>query len=302
MRQIKVGMLVSYDYEMIKNSLPPIYDHADKIVLAVDKDGKTWAGNDIHISDDFWQWLKDFDTQHKIEIYRDSFYVDGLTAMQCDTRERAMLAKYMGDGGWHIQVDSDEYFVDFKHFVDFLHYLDTRKRYINCVIIEWLILFKRTSKGFLIIKDNGGYIHLATTKPQHRGTCRTMIRPHAILYSQKIIHDSWARTEDEMLVKLNNWGHNTDFDTDGYFHYWKAINEKNYMFIKNFHPLQNDTWQGLNYIEANNIHDMLFYLKKTENKELLQAKPIQTKLKKFLYLCIPPVFSKINKYLKNKKV
>jgi len=44
-REIKVGMLVSYDYESIKNSLPPVYDYADRIVLAVDKDGKTCKRN-----------------------------------------------------------------------------------------------------------------------------------------------------------------------------------------------------------------------------------------------------------------
>jgi hypothetical protein len=42
-REIKVGMLVSYDYESIKNSLPPVYDYADRIVLAVDKDGKYYC-------------------------------------------------------------------------------------------------------------------------------------------------------------------------------------------------------------------------------------------------------------------
>jgi hypothetical protein len=33
--------------------------------------------------------------------------------MECDTRERNMLAKYMGEGGWHVQIDADEYFADF---------------------------------------------------------------------------------------------------------------------------------------------------------------------------------------------
>ncbi|MDR1090602.1 MAG: hypothetical protein LBL79_05955, partial [Prevotella sp.] len=79
-RPIKAGFLVSYDYESIKNSLPPVYDYADKIVLAVDKDGKTWSGNSFQIPDSFWQWIKEFDTQHKIEIYRESFYVEGLTS------------------------------------------------------------------------------------------------------------------------------------------------------------------------------------------------------------------------------
>lgn len=35
-RPVKVGFPVSYDYELIKNSLPPVYEYAYRIVLAVD--------------------------------------------------------------------------------------------------------------------------------------------------------------------------------------------------------------------------------------------------------------------------
>jgi hypothetical protein len=294
-RQIKVGMLASYDYEYLKNSLPPVYERADKIVLAVDKDGKTWAGNTLHIPDTFWQWISDFDTQHKIEIYRDSFYVEGLTTMQCDTRERAMLAKFMGDGGWHVQLDADEYIVDFEHFVNFLHYLDKKKRRINTVVMEWLVLFKRTSEGYLFVSGNGGRIHLATTTPQY-SLIRTVAHPKAILYPRRVIHDSWARTEQDLWTKLNNWGHNKDFNVEGYFHYWKAIDEKNYMFVRNFfpQPANPENWGKLDYVEAENIPHLLNQLKTDKNKALLNAQ-ITHRIVRILKMCVPPIFEKLKK-------
>ena len=296
-REIKVGMLISYDYELAKNSLPLIYDHADKIVLAVDKDGKTWAGNDLHISDEFWQWIKDFDTQQKIEIYRDSFYVEGLTTMECDTRERTMLSDYMGKGGWHIQIDADEYFIHFKHFVDFLHDLDREKRHINRVIVEWLILYKRTASGFLFIKETGGkclYNPFATTTPRYV-SAREISRPHrTILYPQRVIHDSYARSEQDLWTKLSNWSHNSDFDVDGYFHYWKAINEKNYMFVRNFAPVEPyDAWEELGYLEGKSIQDVI---QTARTSSLIVAKR-KRRLIRYLSWCVPPILVKLYKIL-----
>jgi hypothetical protein len=296
-KEVKVGMLISYDYELVKNSLPLIYEHADKIVLAADKDGKTWAGNDLHISDEFWQWVKDFDTQQKIEIYKDSFYVEGLTTIQCDTRQRNMLGNYMGKGGWHVQIDADEYFIDFKHFVDFLHYLDRKKRHINCVRVELLTLYKRTSSGFLFIKETKGGIacpYIATTIPRYI-TARNIVRPRrTAFYSQRAIHDSYARSEQDLWTKFSNWGHNSDFDIEGYFHYWKAIDEKNYMFVRNFAPIEpHDAWVELDYLEGKSIQDVI-QVARTSN--LIVAKR-QHKIIRYLSWCIPPIFFKIYKML-----
>jgi hypothetical protein len=299
-RPIKAGFLVSYDYELIKNSLPPVYEYADKIVLAVDKDGKTWSGNSFQIPDSFWQWIKEFDTQHKIEIYRDSFYVEGLTSVQNDTRERNMLGEYMGEGGWHVQIDADEYFTNFKAFVDFLHQLDKDKKPINCVYLEWLTLYKRASKGYLIVKGNGGSTALATTKPNYI-CCRIIDHERKILYPQRVLHESWARTEKDALTKLINWSHNNDFDTAGYFNYWKAINKENYMFARDFHPYEPETWKELEYIEAYDIPTLLQKLRESKKGDLLQVSKQENKIRKIAKLCIPPIFSEIRKYFNHSK-
>jgi hypothetical protein len=293
-RKIKVGMLVSYDYELLRNSMLPVYEYADKIVLAVDIDGKTWSGNNMHIPDDFWQWIRKFDTQHKIEIYRDSFYVAGLTSIQNDTRERNMLARYMGEGGWHIQVDADEYFIDFKDLVDFLHYLDNKKPHINCVKFQLLTLFKKTPNAFLFAKEESKYFMAATTVPDYI-RCRNIKKPRAINYSQRLIHDSWARSEEDLWIKLKNWGHNNDFNTEGYFQYWKAIDEKNYMFARNLHPMVPTYWPSLEIVESSNIQELLEHIR--SNKKLLNAEKEKGKIEKIAYLFVPPVFFKLYRKL-----
>jgi hypothetical protein len=304
-RKIKVGMLVSYDYQAIKNSLPRLYEYADQITLAVDKDNLTWAGNSFYIEPTFWEWVKNFDSKNKISIYKDSFYVKGLSALLCDTRERIMLGKFMGDGGWHVQVDADEYFVNFKHFVDFLHELDQKKKNVDCVFMQWVVLYKKTSTGYLFINnvnlegDNITGTAIATTRPQDYVCCRIINNPNKITYPQKIIHDSWSRTEEQLLTKLNNWGHNHDFNVDGYFHYWKAINEKNYKFVRNFDPLTGNFWKELDFVEAQNIDELMQVFNENKNNYLLKMDKQISKLSKFAKLCVPPVVDEFKKWLKH---
>ena len=45
MKKIHVGFLLSYDYEKLKLSLPPVYKYSDAIFIAMDINNKTWSGN-----------------------------------------------------------------------------------------------------------------------------------------------------------------------------------------------------------------------------------------------------------------
>ena len=117
MKKIHVGFLLSYDYELLKIALPPVYKSSDRIFIAIDQDYLTWSGNKFTVEPSFFDWLKEFDVDHKIELYFDTFYVPNLTTTQMDTRERKLLSDKMGIGNWLIQIDSDEYFIDFEGFV-----------------------------------------------------------------------------------------------------------------------------------------------------------------------------------------
>jgi hypothetical protein len=68
MKKIHVGFLLSYDYDKLKLSIPPVYKAADRIFLAIDENLNTWSGNKFEIDDSFFKWLDEFDTEKKVEI------------------------------------------------------------------------------------------------------------------------------------------------------------------------------------------------------------------------------------------
>jgi len=78
---IKVGFLVAYDYRMLLHSIPLV----------------SWAGNRFTICSGFFEKIKAMDPDHKIEIYEDDFFVEGLDPLALDTRERQMLSDRMGE-------------------------------------------------------------------------------------------------------------------------------------------------------------------------------------------------------------
>ena len=155
-KSIKVGFCVAYDWYLLKHSLPIIYPYADVICLSIDKDRISWAGNKYPINDkEFYAFVNDIDTQHKIVIYEDDFYQENLTSMQNEVRQRNKMAQYLGidQKSWYIQLDADEYFLNFEAFCNELQQLrPTRPINVCC---PFVILFKKTDKGYLFIKNEG---------------------------------------------------------------------------------------------------------------------------------------------------
>ena len=68
-KKIKVGFLVSYDYEFLKTSFPLVYHSADEIYLAIDINNNTWSGNKFQIHDSF-DWINKIDKNQKLNLQR----------------------------------------------------------------------------------------------------------------------------------------------------------------------------------------------------------------------------------------
>ncbi|WP_316741427.1 hypothetical protein [Pedobacter antarcticus] len=249
MSVIKVGYLISYDFEFVKNSLPRVYPFIDEIYFAVDIEGKTWSGEEFSIPDSFWQWVKEFDTENKITIYKDQFYVPGLMPMECDTRERNMLGKKMGKADWYIQIDSDEYFIDFEGFLANLEKLDPNVP--TTVLCRVATLFKAVPGGYLLINgETLEALSFATNNPVY-DYARNNTSGNVSKFSEDlVVHQSWARTPEEIRLKLNNWSHKHDFNTDSLYNLWNAVDQYNYRSLSNFHPFVNNSWPKLMYIEG----------------------------------------------------
>lgn len=283
MKTIKVGYLISYDYEFVKNSLPRVYDFVEEIFFAVDVDGKTWSGESFEIDSDFWNWVKEFDKDNKITIYKDQFYIPGLTPMECDTRERNLLGQRMGNANWYIQIDSDEYFVDFEAFVRKLKaYKPSKPTTIYCSVAT---LFKELGTGFLLIDESFETLSFATNNPVYNLARNNTSGNEQVHWDDLMLHQSWARTAEEIQQKLSNWSHRDDFNINSFYNLWNAIDEDNYDCLRNFHPLYPVTWPKL-VLFRGTINEILNsdQLKnfKTSKTVIIKKKPFLSRLWKKL--------------------
>lgn len=277
--KINIGFLVAYDYELLRISIPLVYQHANSITLALDINRQTWSGNKFEINPDFFTWIKDYDTDGKITVYEDDFYDASINAMQNETRERNMLSKQMGDGVC-IQIDADEYFVDFKGFTKYLkkhqHKLTRKKPIQICAFM--IDVYKVLDTCILYCPSYTNY-YLGTTNPNYiRGRKNKNQEKWYVPFIS--IHQSWGRNDAELKFKLDNWGHKDDFDVESFFQFWKSINKDNYMNHTNFHPFDKNEWPKLEYIEGKNFNEIVENFKaKKVSKSFILGKNISQKLK-----------------------
>ncbi|RZK12503.1 MAG: hypothetical protein EOO46_02940 [Flavobacterium sp.] len=268
--QVNVGFLVSYDYKYLKQSIPLVYEASDRIVLALDIESRTWSGNKFTIDNDFFEWIKNFDVDNKIEIYRDDFFDPNLNAIQNDTRERTMLAEFFGKGNWYIQLDADELFVNFKGFVAYLRanpkYLINPEKNKVQLFLFFVNLFKKLPDGYLYVEKP---FETATVATNYIGYKNARISKFRKIYLPFfIVHNTWARENEEIYFKLNNWGHNKDFDVEKYFAFWKNIDSSNYTEFKNVHPLAPEKWRSLGLCPTNDINEVVSFF---ENSKILNV-------------------------------
>jgi hypothetical protein len=260
MDEIKVGFCVAYDWHLLTYALPFVYKEADVICLSIDKERISWSNNAFEFNDQrFTQLIKSIDVEGKVNILEDNFHLTNLTPMENEVRQRNMMASFLGKGGWHIQLDCDEYFINFYAFVNYLKNLrgsNLKPLNVNCI---WITLFKQVEGGFLYIvplyKRDIEHIPIATNYPYYQYGRRN---GNFNIYTDfKIVHQSWARSDNEVLQKINNWGHKNDFDTISYYKFWEALSRNNYKSIKNFHPMRPASWPLLAYKRGENLMEFL---------------------------------------------
>jgi hypothetical protein len=255
---IKVGYLLSYDYDLIFTSINQIYEEADKIFIAIDVNRRTWSGNDYKLPSSFFENIELLDYKNKIQIYEDNFYISELTPIECETRERNLLLKKMGRG-WLIQLDVDEYVYDFKTLTNYLNkywYLTLFPKYTPVVFKGKLItLFKQTEEGFIYIDNDEKFPFITNLNKYEFTRYITKVRNHFV--NVNVVHQSWARTDDEIQTKIKNWGHRDDFNTQHYFEFWKNISSSTYMNYNNIHPISPEVWNKLHFLPSKSIEEFI---------------------------------------------
>jgi hypothetical protein len=260
---------------MLLTSIRQLYNYVDKIVVAIDIDRKTWSGNTFEIPESFFVEVKKFDIGNKIDFYFDVFYLPELTPMENETRERNMTLSKLGRG-WKIQLDVDEYIYDFKALSKYLNkywFLTLFPKYTPiCLKASWITLFKQVSEGYLYIDNNE--IFAFATNQYYNSYTRDNNNVLNFYTDVKVIHQSWARAEAEILIKIKNWGHRDDFDTMKYFEFWKTLSKANYKKHKNIHPLCPEVWNELYFLESSTIDE---FITKFSNRNIQVLSPIPIK-------------------------
>ncbi|WP_423818609.1 hypothetical protein V5739_13600 [Salinimicrobium sp. TIG7-5_MAKvit] len=267
MNKIQVGFLMSYDYRLLKTSLPLVYSEADSIIIALDKDLRTWTGSKFQVEEQFFDWLDVFDTENKINIYRDNFFLPNISPMENEVRERKMLASKMGIGNWLIQVDSDEYFVNFKAFAEALRsrnkYLENPEKNRIQIAGYYINLYKYTGNGILYVSKPRNQ-KFATNYPDYvtgRNTKQRVIYvPHIV------IHECLSRSEDEIKTKFSNWGHSHQVNGEIFLDKWRQIDETNYKQFGDLFYLEPEKWKRLDYVQGQSMNKVIENLKSRELK------------------------------------
>jgi hypothetical protein len=257
--EIKVGYCIAYDWHLLKYAIPTVYACADTICLSVDKEKRTWSGAPF-IFDDFAfrSFVTSIDPQNKIFVYEDDFSLPNLSPARNEVRQRRMMAEKMGDGGWHIQLDCDEYFLDFNGFVNYLRSTPIGGRPFN-VCCPLVTIIKQIDSGFLFVRprttEQLEFIQIASSSPSYEHGRRNS--QFNVFTNFAIVHQSWARSEDEIVQKLKSWGHARDFNHEVYLTFWRSLTEKNFQQVHDFHPTSPKVWPALGYQKAASIEEFL---------------------------------------------
>jgi hypothetical protein len=256
---------LSYDYEKLKNSIPPVYNSADTIFIAIDKDYRTWSGQKFDVDPSFFEWLKDFDVDNKITLYRDDFYVADLSAIENDNRERHLLSLKMGIGNWLVQVDADEIFINFEKFVKELRkrdkYLDNPKKTPIQIAAFLVHLYKFTDNGILYVNAPHKFM-LATNFPNYK--CARQTKERIIYTNTILLHETLCRTEEELRFKIDNWGHNVDVN-DTFLEKWLAVDETNYNDFEDFYFIEPDRWKKLGFLNSKDFKEIMYIAENDKN-------------------------------------
>jgi hypothetical protein len=255
---IKVGFCVAYDWYLLKYSLPLIYEHADRICLSVDNERRSWSGVPYSWDEEgFRALIAEIDHKNKIEILEENYHLSELAPMANEVRQRNMIAEYFGPGGWHVQLDTDEFFLNFKGFIDHLQTITT-SRPVN-VVCPWITLYKQTKEGFFYVQPGRfnkiEFMQIATRLPAYEYGRRN--GNFNIFTDFAILHLSWARSEEEIWEKINNWGHRDDFDIASYFEKWKNLSVSNYQEYADFHYRIPQCWPTIGFIGAEDLESLI---------------------------------------------
>jgi len=263
---LSVGFLVAYDYKYLEYALPLVYNHCEHIVLTIDKNHLTLTGQKFTINSDFFIWVNAIDVNRKVTWNEEAFFKEGLTPLEVILGMRNSMLGRMPRSDWYIQLDADEYFINFSGFRDWLSKLPPQAG-ISVIRVAWKTMFKQTKGGFLMVEGRKEQTNVALNIPENTSerNHKDAVPIEAPFY---MVHQSWARSQSEVAIKIMNWSHTRDFDTSPFLNFWNGLSHRNYRYVRNFHPLTGPIWPFLTLVPAKDVVDLVSWYEKYPSQSL----------------------------------
>lgn len=239
---------ISYDFNFSFASILSYYNIAEEIILGIDEDNISWSNNKFEFNKEFFlERIKKIDSLNKIKII--SFKFHGDTCKKNEDFEREFLVKKCKKENYILGIDSDEIILNPIEFKEWFY----KEKPIKNILGSFSTVFKRFDTSLLLTTpsetQNIGAFNIEENK------LARFYNKNLIFSPVKILHFSWGRNREQLLKKLNNFGHSKDFNLENYIvNIWDKVNLENFKSFSYFHPLKLKIWwKSLSLLDLNNF-------------------------------------------------
>lgn len=257
--------VLAADPAWLETSIQSYYDIVEKIVVSYDRNKVGWTGRPLPI-DECLDRAKSVDKDNKMEFVPGDYAILSNAPMANETRQRREALARAGDADWVLQLDTDEVVTNLSSL---LKRLAAFPASVACVRWPMRSFFQRSTDGryLEVCSKRRGHVEeyfpvavrpgatLAEARCTHKETVTLKSRtfsieslsdPNARLArNETMLHFSWVRSNEQMLRKLQSWGHSRDFDTERYYREIWSRAPTEWSSLRDFHPFTPPTWPAL---------------------------------------------------------
>ncbi len=261
MRKKSVISLISYDASYLVSSIKSYYNYVDEIVLGLDKDRISWSGNKFSFDEDkLWKELSTIDGDNKIEVVEGNFHRSAVP-IENDNYERNFL-KEQCSNDWIFSFDADEILVNADDF--FNKFCPIVENYDVDLMFYWILPYKRVEDDEILVISkedrksipNNEVQGFTTLKHNTFNYCRWTNNQKRIQSPLAILHWSFCRPEDELDLKINNFGHSIESKQDPFYDIQAKVDINNYTQLRNFKTSNmGPQWESLLKIKEKDLLD-----------------------------------------------
>lgn len=258
----------------LAESLAQYYPLLDDLVVPVPADGLGWSGLPVPVGDCLAA-IRSLDTRRIAREFA-GHWVNVESPIHADTAQRQSgLDQLATSVDWVVQLDNDEFLPRPALLIEAIDRAE--ELHVDAVELPMRVLFRRTRKHVFEVTEEGGAPHheypgCVIVRPNVRlqnarqvegpflrlaaaraGASIQLARPAAedelrltnLDEGDAIVHNSWARSPEEIRRKVGSWGHSgdTNFHRYYWFRWWPV--PWIWRLLRNFHPFSKGLWPRL---------------------------------------------------------